>query len=37
MRQAKYALRLQASLKAEAERLGKAEGTTVNSRAIVTP
>lgn len=28
--QANYALRLQASLKAEAERLAKAEGTTLN-------
>ena len=28
--QANYALRLQASLKAEAERLAKAEGTTPN-------
>jgi hypothetical protein len=30
MTQANYALRLQASLKAEAERLAKAEGTTLN-------
>ncbi|HEY1933071.1 MAG TPA: hypothetical protein VGG99_13740 [Acetobacteraceae bacterium] len=30
MKQANYALRLQASLKAEAERLAKAEGTTLN-------
>lgn len=30
MTQAKSALRLQASLKAEAERLAKAEGTTLN-------
>ena len=30
MSQANYALRLQASLKAEAERLAKAEGTTLN-------
>lgn len=28
--QANYALRLQASIKAEAERLAKAEGTTLN-------
>lgn len=30
MTQANYALRLQTSLKAEAERLAKAEGTTLN-------
>ena len=30
MTQANYALRLQASIKAEAERLAKAEGTTLN-------
>ena len=30
MTQANYALRLQASLKAEAERLARAEGTTLN-------
>lgn len=30
MTQANYALRLQASLKTEAERLAKAEGTTLN-------
>jgi hypothetical protein len=30
MTQANYALRLQLSLKAEAERLAKAEGTTLN-------
>lgn len=30
MTQANYALRLQASLKAEAERLAKADGTTLN-------
>jgi hypothetical protein len=30
MTQANYALRLQISLKAEAERLAKAEGTTLN-------
>lgn len=30
MTQANYALRLQASLKAEAERLAKSEGTTLN-------
>jgi len=30
MTQSNYALRLQASLKAEAERLAKAEGTTLN-------
>jgi hypothetical protein len=30
MTQANYALRLQASLKKEAERLAKAEGTTLN-------
>ena len=30
MTQANYALRLQASVKAEAERLAKAEGTTLN-------
>jgi predicted HicB family RNase H-like nuclease len=30
MTQANYALRLQASLKAEAERLATAEGTTLN-------
>jgi len=30
MTQANYALRLQASLKAEAERIAKAEGTTLN-------
>ena len=30
MTQANYALRLQASIKAEAERLAKAEGTTFN-------
>jgi hypothetical protein len=30
MTQANYALRLQASLKREAERLAKAEGTTLN-------
>lgn len=30
MTQANYALRLQASLKAEAERLAKKEGTTLN-------
>ena len=30
MTQPNYALRLQASLKAEAERLAKAEGTTLN-------
>lgn len=30
MTQTNYALRLQASLKAEAERLAKAEGTTLN-------
>jgi hypothetical protein len=30
MTQANYALRLQVSLKAEAERLAKAEGTTLN-------
>jgi hypothetical protein len=30
MTQANYALRLQFSLKAEAERLAKAEGTTLN-------
>ena len=30
MTQANYALRLQASLKAEAERLAKTEGTTLN-------
>jgi hypothetical protein len=30
MSQTNYALRLQASLKAEAERLAKAEGTTLN-------
>jgi hypothetical protein len=30
MTQANYALRLQASLKAEAKRLAKAEGTTLN-------
>ena len=30
MTQANYALRLQASLKAEADRLAKAEGTTLN-------
>ena len=30
MTQTNYALRLQASIKAEAERLAKAEGTTLN-------
>jgi hypothetical protein len=30
MTQANYALRLQASIKAEAERIAKAEGTTLN-------
>jgi hypothetical protein len=30
MTQSNYALRLQASIKAEAERLAKAEGTTLN-------
>ena len=30
MSQTNYALRLQASLKAEAERIAKAEGTTLN-------
>ncbi len=30
MTQANYALRLQASLKAEAEKLAKADGTTLN-------
>jgi hypothetical protein len=30
MTQANYALRLQASIKTEAERLAKAEGTTLN-------
>ena len=30
MTQANYALRLQVSIKAEAERLAKAEGTTLN-------
>ena len=30
MRQANYSLRLQAALKAEAERLAKQEGTTLN-------